>query len=323
MVADVSVLATLNSEVITFHKMCPFTISVPNPRYRNMSSRDKSNFCMLAFGQSTPPDEYVMVPCGHCKFCLRKKRTEWRLRLLQEHTCHTKVLFVTLSIAPRYYKDFINDPSPFLRKFFDNLRKKRKIHPNKMIKHWFITEGGDTAYDEHRFHFHGFLFGVVKRDLTYREIRKCWPYGHSWITLSSARLCNYTTKYITKESLTPQRIFTSAGVGSSAESFLTFDKSVYRFVGSFTLRNRARRYFIPRYYNLRHPVPVMDLISVLGNRYARGLLTPSIIHCGVIYASLRDFHIATLHNRLECFNDFQFQDFILSKPYYSKFLYQL
>lgn len=280
--------------------ICPFTVKVRNPRYKNLSAKELLFYRKACFNNNPIPDYYVSIPCGHCKYCLKRKRNDWRLRLLHEHTIHNKVLFITLSISPKHYDSFKNNPAPFIRRFLDNLRKKRHLFPNKSIKHWFITEGGFTEYDEHRFHFHGFLFGVTKKDLTYREIRSCWSYGHSWVIQSSPRICNYTTKYITKESDCPQSIFTSSGIGKCAVDKLVFDPHTYSFQNYFFAPNRPHYYPLPRYYKYLLFIPIEQRFSVLRARYNLGWFIEKYYVNGRIFTDLPSASSALSDYRSEC-----------------------
>lgn len=296
--------------------MCPFTIKVPNPRYRGLNYREKIRLANQIFHIDYLPDEYVSVPCGHCPYCLRRKRTEYRIKLANEASLHSKVLFLTLSIAPRYYKDSSSQISLYVRNFLDNLRKKRRLHRGKFVKHWFISEGSEKEYSDHRLHLHGFLFGITKKDLTYKEIRHCWKYGFVWIRQAELKTINYTTKYITKDSSVPQRIFTSKGLGLSASDTLFFDEFTYSYKGNTFIPNRCKAYHIPRYLKNRLRIPLERLCRVLLARFESGFFVEKYYYQGNTYKSLSDFRAASSSARSDSLRNELFYKWFQFKPFY-------
>lgn len=298
--------------------MCPFTIRVPNPRYRDLSHREKTRLANQIFHLDDFPDKYVSVPCGHCPYCLRRKRTEYRIKLANEASLHSKTLFITLSIAPKYYQNSDDVINKYVRSFFDLLRKKRHLHRGKFVKHWLISEGSEKEYSEHRLHLHGFLFGIVKKDLSYREIRRCWKYGFVWINQASLRTINYTTKYITKESDCPQRIFTSKGLGLSAIDTLRFNETTYSYEGHTFLPRRNKPYHIPRYIKNRIKIPLERLCRVLLARFENGFFIEKYYYQGNTYDNLLDFRLASSSARTDALSNQVFSNWFNKKLFYKK-----
>ena len=188
---------------------------------------------------------------GKCYDCRKAAATRWRFRLFQEMNLggHKNSLFVTLTLDDNYLNDSI-DPSTYIRRFFDRLRKTY----GRSVKHWFIHEYGTSETGTHRLHFHGILWDFPDRPVygpsgrklpslraiaamsteeartdAYRSfnddvLNPLWGYGFSYI----GHTCDigtalYITKYITKGYLDyysnssywiyPPRIYCSAGIG--------------------------------------------------------------------------------------------------------------
>jgi len=222
-----------------------------------------------------------MVPCGKCEYCLRRQRNDWFVRLERELArCKAEgqqAIFITITIAPKYYNDALLDPSKFIRRW--NERVRHKI--GHSFKHAFFQEFGTHPKigSEPRLHFHGFLFGV---NCLYNEIRLAvGDLGFVWLGKGTHKRARYVVKYVTKQiqfnpedvsdkfvtlngKATPLAIllqhrrytrkFVSAGVGDflgymsrpsarvSSWSYLDFEKGI------------NFNYSIPRYY-LRYLKP--------------------------------------------------------------------
>lgn len=299
--------------------MCPFATKVLNPRYRKMSSALYHKFCIKCFGQSEAPDKYVVVSCGHCTYCRDRKKKEWRLRLLHEAASHKDNIFITLSVAPQYYKDFCENPAPFVRSFFDNLRKTSSCR--KSPKHWLLTEGGSQEYDAHRYHLHGILFNVSKRTLTYNQIRRAWKFGYTWISQLTPALVSYVTTYITKSEYSFGKIFTSAGVGRCLEKYLHFDKSTHSFDHSAFAPKSRYRLPVSSYFRLRHRIPFHKLITVLRNRYLKGFFQEGYYHKGVFYSTFEQVRKVLRSEISEAvFDNIDLQDKLLKSNTFSKLI---
>ena len=220
--------------------------------------------------------QWLMVPCGKCEDCLRRLRNDWFIRLERELArCkaeYRQAIFITITIAPKYYEEALRDPARFIRRW--NERVRHKI--GHSFKHAFFQEFGihpETGLYP-RLHFHGFLFGT---DVLYNDIRSAVSdLGFVWLGKGTHKRARYVVKYVTKQikfdpeqisdqnllidgKLTPlsrvlehrryTRKFVSAGVGDylgrrpapsasvSSWPYLDFKSGV------------VYNYAIPRYYN--------------------------------------------------------------------------
>ena len=109
--------------------------------------------------------ELVPVGCGKCIECMRQKRNEWSVRLLEEIRHDNEATFITLTFSQESLQELgkeIQTADTYLyyneiatlavRRFLDRWRKKYK----KSLKHWLITELGQNNTE--RIHLHGILW---------------------------------------------------------------------------------------------------------------------------------------------------------------------
>lgn len=211
-----------NRRYTSFKKFCKET-----PGY---GFEDYNRLLIQLYGTIHPKDEYIYVPCGHCIECRRRKAREWRCRLLWEHTRHRNGIFITLSIAPKYYDQVCSDPPKAIRRFLDLLRKY--TNNGKYLKHWFITEYGER--NTHRLHFHGIIWDVDKDSVPFKTIHAKWRYGNVWIGWCKAATVNYITKYMLKHKEAvddrKQWIICSNGIG---ENYITNSRRAFHTAGKY------------------------------------------------------------------------------------------
>lgn len=175
---------------------------------RNRRYFDKKNPCRngsdvaksaLALRPWDIARQWLMVPCGRCEDCLRRQRNDWFVRLERELArCKAEsqqAIFITITIAPKYYEEALHDPSKFIRRW--NERVRHKI--GHSFKHAFFQEFGTHPEigSEPRLHFHGFLFGT---NVLYNEIRKAvGDFGFVWLGKGTHKRARYVVKYVTKQ----------------------------------------------------------------------------------------------------------------------------
>ncbi len=97
---------------------CIKPIKIVNPRYIKLAGSKAQAY--RDFGLRS--DLHLIVPCGRCLHCLRRRGSEWRRRLLDEYrymppSDRRKVRFITLTVAPKYYSDFVKRPKYYIRLF--------------------------------------------------------------------------------------------------------------------------------------------------------------------------------------------------------------
>lgn len=259
---------------------CSSPIWIRNRRYfdkknpcRNGSDVAKSALALRPWDIAR---QWLMVPCGKCEDCLRRQRNDWFVRLERELACckanSQQAIFITITIAPKYYDKALLDPSWFIRRFNERLRHKL----GHSFKHAFFQEFGTHPEmgNEPRLHFHGFLFGT---NVLYNTIRSAVrDLGFLWLAKATQKRARYCVKYVTKQiqfnpeeisdkyvtidgKLTPlscllqhrryTRKFVSAGVGD----FLGYMPRPSARTSSWSYFDFKKRinynYSIPRYYD--------------------------------------------------------------------------
>ena len=140
----------------------------------------------------------IMVPCGRCEECLRQQRNDWYVRLERETKyqkfLHRNSVFVTITIAPEYYDSALQDPSSFIRMWFERIRRRF----GHSIKHAVFQEFGmhpEQGRDP-RLHFHGVLWDV---SYSYNAIREAVKdLGFVWIASITDKRLRYVVKYVGK-----------------------------------------------------------------------------------------------------------------------------
>lgn len=159
---------------------------------------------------------YVPIGCGVCRECLKKKASEWKVRLsIELRKPQGKVWFVTYTFNEEALEECLNASHGNInmaakiavRRWYE--RERRKTH--KTIKHWLITERGHDNTE--RLHLHGLVWGT-------EEEARSWPYGHVYLgEYVNQKTINYIVKYISKEDKVHKefrgKIFTSKGIGNS------------------------------------------------------------------------------------------------------------
>ena len=181
----------------------------------------------------------IPIPCGKCHECLKRKASDWKLRLIHEWKYSTKTAwFVTLTIDPAYYSPDLN-PSVLMRSFLESIRHAT----GKSVRHWFVTELGE---EHDRLHFHGIVFDC---SLTFNEFRKHWKFGFSWLGYCTDRTIFYIVKYILKPQFNHKpKVFCSRGIGKDYVNDRTISLHNRGHDGVFYVVVNGFRYTLPRYY---------------------------------------------------------------------------
>lgn len=165
----------------------------------------------------------VPVGCGKCMECKKQKAKNWSVRLQEEIRENKKGKMITLTFSNESVKKLIKEKNLQLtgynldneiakigiRRFLENWRKTHK----KSIKHWLITELGQT--NSERIHIHGILFTDNIND-----IKNKWKYGMVHIgEYVNEKTINYIVKYVNKtdekHKYFESKIFCSSGIGNN------------------------------------------------------------------------------------------------------------
>lgn len=272
----------------------------------------------------------MLVPCGRCIECLKRRASDWRFRLYNEmaYGSHKSAFFVTLTLDPEHFEMLGRNvpPQRYLRLFLDRWRKTY----GRSCFHWFVHEYGKK--NTRRLHFHGLIFDVPGWDTTNlpngmdplsvhvrqsyadnfarKVLRPLWKYGMVFVgDHCSMDTAIYISKYISKgiyEHLQdpsawpyPPRIYCSAGIGAC---FL-------RHTGSLRLRLRRSRlrfaigsvsYSLPRYYVSKS---MTSSDSIVRSIYIDPITLenpPGGVYrvFGIKYDTLREYREATLAARI-------------------------
>lgn len=173
--------------------------------------------------------KYVPVGCGKCMECMKQKKNNWRIRLMEEvRNNETKCHFVTFTFSnesikdlyKRYFEDkgidgYLLDneiAKKAVRLFLERWRKKT----GKSVRHWLITELGHEGSEN--IHLHGLLW----TDKSWKFIEDRWTYGYIWNSSKekgfvNEKTVNYVTKYCTKQDAKHRNyipiVLCSSGIG--------------------------------------------------------------------------------------------------------------
>ena len=202
---------------------------------------------------------YIMVPCGHCYVCRKKKARQWRMRLTEDIKANPNCKIVTLTFNTEALKELAKECGKMTGYELDNMickiavkrfRERWRKKYGRSIRHWLVTELGHGK-TEH-VHMHGIVWQddrYILEDTLTNEVERIWqPYG--WVgkgkpnwklstknnivfeNYVNAKTANYFMKYVNKideqHKEYKQIILTSAGIG---KNFLESDKAtdnVYR-----------------------------------------------------------------------------------------------
>lgn len=196
--------------------MCQNRIEIVNPHYKKLSKL----FGVPLHKYQSKKDYFIVVPCGHCDECLKRRSKSWYSRadflvnglgILAER-CY----FCTFTLKPEVYEEAKETPYVPVRRFIDRLRKHPKFrHKDEYGKtyydkvsfpYFFVVEfaDGSTAKrrgfpSTHRMHYHAILFDPP---LEWYEIEDMWErfYGRSQVEpCDSVAGIHYVLKYVTKD----------------------------------------------------------------------------------------------------------------------------
>lgn len=206
--------------------MCLYPKLIDNPKYRK-NKKNGGKIPPLPLRNGKPDERVKLVPvgCGKCLECRKKKARNWAVRL-QEEIRHSKNgKFVTLTFSNEALNELeeavkrksMNKIEGYdldnavatlgTRRYLERWRKKY----GKSVKHWFITELGQTSTE--RIHIHGIMWTDETQD-----IKDIWKYGHVYIgDYVNNETINYIVKYVNKVDKIHKeyqsKILTSAGIG--------------------------------------------------------------------------------------------------------------
>lgn len=195
---------------------CESPIQIVNPRYDKKPIKWIKWFSRRFIGEPFPPDFYLLVPCGKCLACQKRRSRDYKIRLLYELYRYPHSIFFTLTFDEKHLEKFKDCPNRAVRLFLDRLRKKFPIFGNKVPRHWITAEYGEKRG---RLHYHGLLFLDKIIDFEPDDLLRCWSYGRIDMSkiLDIGKSANYLSKYVTKNAnggKQPPRVISSKGIGA-------------------------------------------------------------------------------------------------------------
>lgn len=140
------------------------------------------------------------VPCGKCPACLKRRQSDWALRMMLESEFYSNNLFVTLT-----YDDDNKPTNGFVsrdecQRYIKRLRKF--IYPHR-IRYFLCGEYGAKTY---RPHYHAVFFGYPEGDEFFKAIDSCWSKGFVTVERFNQNRAYYVAKYISSVQLLPKRL---------------------------------------------------------------------------------------------------------------------
>lgn len=155
---------------------CLHPINVVNPKYRS----SKSTFD--AKDAKAREDYKLLVPCGHCILCRKRRASQWHFRLYHEaiHTPqfsigsrkYLNIWFCTFTFKDEYLPNknsdtLRSDIAPFIRAWRDNWRKRFGVSP----RYFCVTDvGGERG----RLHLHLLIFNPTYKDGRRISVSECF-----------------------------------------------------------------------------------------------------------------------------------------------------
>lgn len=275
---------------------CLHPIKIRNPRYKP----NKLNGGMPELAPD-PRLLSIMVPCGTCIACKRRRASDWRFRLHQEYrnSDHKRFHFITLTFSDEAL-DRLRSADPeaddntiakkAVRLFLERYRKRYGVS----LRHFLVTElGGEND----RIHLHGMIVdckcGYWKRNKYHADfslLSKIWSYGYVWLGWCSEASISYITKYLMKDDpVHPDfkpLLLVSPGFGKSYVSAHTvsYHHNPNGFIW-YCVTSNGFKIGMPRYYR--------NKIFTDQERFARQMdlldNPPPLVLNGVTYSDLRSY----------------------------------
>ena len=203
---------------------------------------------------------YVPVGCGKCIECMKQKKRNWQVRLLEDIKVNKNAYFITLTFTDQNlidlrkvikFKsmkvDIDNEIAKVgVRRWLERIRKRS----GKSCRHWLVTELGHNNTEG--IHLHGLIW---TDDINRAMIEWSKLYGITYVgKFVSEITVNYIVKYINKMDLDHKGykpiVLTSSGIGKNYIG--TFNSNRNKFKGIDTKEsyklNTGNEISMPSYY---------------------------------------------------------------------------
>ena len=186
----------------------------------------------------------LLIPCGKCPNCIKRKSQEWTARLLKETENFKFCYFITFTYDDDHLKDLNKrDLQLFLKRY----RKRFDLD----LKYYITGEYGETTK---RSHYHAIFFqnkpienlNLYGNNLYYsKSFNDCWNLGNCLISKQvNERSIKYTIAYTLKKLGEKKIVLMSKGLGLS---FLNENKDLLKYQDGFYLLNGYKQKF-PSYF---------------------------------------------------------------------------
>lgn len=211
------------------------------PRFLHVRDADDYEFFVHTLSKDK---KLLLIPCGKCPNCIKRKSQEWTSRLLKESENHNFSYFITMTYDDEHYCDLNKrDLQLFLKRY----RKKYDLN----LKYYICGEYGETTQ---RAHYHAILFqdkpienlNFYGQNLYYSEdFNDCWSLGNCLISKQvNERSIKYTIAYTLKKLGENKIVLMSKGLGLS---FLKKNKDLIKFQQGFYVLNGYKQE-LPSYF---------------------------------------------------------------------------
>lgn len=194
--------------------------------------------------------QYVKVPCGKCEACIKRKQSQWFVRLKMESETSDYVHFVTLTYDDEHLPANLSVSKYDVQCYHKRLREALGSR-SKDFKYFLTSEYGPET---HRPHYHAIYYGISPDDL--HHIESSWQNGFvTFDQVTDGRL-RYVTGYIIEKLFVPtgrKPLFNliSKGLGASyIERYRAWHSDAPIGARSY-IPYHGHKYPMPRYYKER------------------------------------------------------------------------
>lgn len=150
-----------------------------------------------------PKDKTFSVPCGHCRACRIKRRTEWAARLCHEIIRHNHhALYITLTYKPSCLPPHGTLVKEHWQSLIMNIRLlyRRNVGRNnlKKISYYACGEYGGRRF---RPHYHAIVFGLTMdyAEPIFNLWNKCEPQAYKCEYALGRKAMSYVAGYTCKK----------------------------------------------------------------------------------------------------------------------------
>jgi len=133
----------------------------------------------------------VNVPCGRCPECVKRRVSQWSVRLQKEADVSTSAFFVTLTYGTEHVPISNNKYMTLKKEDLQDFFKRLRHHTTEKIKYYAVGEYGGKFK---RPHYHIILFNSREE-----HVCKAWTIGQVHFGKVEAASIAYCFKYISKD----------------------------------------------------------------------------------------------------------------------------